>query len=202
MIAKIKGTSKEFNLIACLSITLLMTACSATQFSPSSHEAQSSLAINATSGDQGSDAMTSGSANPQPASSKACVPVNGDPLAFNLLPVVGGYPSIQITQLPMESDGSAPYRDYSVRAIYENENGEVFTVSEYTEATIDSTRLYGLFNCEQQATRINELAKSMGIPWRNLAPHLKFHIMTSSSAKLIGIEVKHDASQSVTRRCY
>lgn len=216
--------------ILCLSFTLLSAACAPMSFTPSNLTGEAaavspmggsaSPVIVDNSGDivevvgapQASVPVTP-AANPIVDTSvpfvatidlPKCKEVTQDQFAFDLTSGAdANVATAQMSHLPTTSNGKMEYESYSVYAVAE-QDGKLVGEKVNLDATIDTKRVYGHFNCLIQTSVVNGLAEKMNVPWINVAPKMQLQIKMPSYEKIkfVGIAVVNQSTDQMTLRCF
>lgn len=209
-----------------LSFALLSTACSPMSFSDATQAAALQQGLSPiTSGEVSGPAEVISSGEPVQASPPVavtpsatpiiddrpfaatinlpkCVDTTQDSFAFDLISnadsrVVSG----QITSLPTVNN-QVDYQNYSIYAVYQGD-GVLEGAQAHVEVKIDDTRVYGFFNCIFQTSTMNDVVKSLNIPWVNSVARSKVYVLTpESSVKPVGIAFKNQHTKQITLRCF
>lgn len=132
-----------------------------------------------------------------------CIDFSNDPLKFNLIKEEGGVRSAKVTSLPLDSKGQIDWGNYSIYALYADENGAIHPSLVYTEATVDEKRVYGYFNCNLQTSRVKELSDKLGISGKDVAAVSELHMLVKGEeAGLVGFAARNQITNTLTMRCY
>lgn len=133
-----------------------------------------------------------------------CVDFNGTDMTFELLKNdTGKVRSVQITSLPTTKSGKMEYGNYSIFALYADENGKLRPPSlSYTEVTVAEERVYGHFNCLVQTSRIEDKSSKLGLPWTEVPQVTQFHIKADTEENLVGFAILNQEDNGLVMRCY
>ncbi len=136
--------------------------------------------------------------------SDECVDFNGTDMTFELLKdSKGKVRTAQITSLPTTKDGKMDYGNYTVYALYADENGKLYSPrSSYVEVTVAEERVYGHFNCLFQTSRIEDTSSKIGLPWKEVPQVSQLRIKVDSEENLVGFAIRNQSDDGLVMRCY